>query len=113
MISLNKFMAEVKNKLKRLEDKRYVKDSLSLSGTWTAPHDGIVTCSGRATAAGAYLFCKDLTENEYIGLCTIGVSNATCTFIRIRRNQIVRLDKHCSSLRIGTWSGRGLVVWHS
>ena len=57
-------MAEVKNKLKRLEDKKYVKDTLSLSGTWTAPHDGIVTCSGRATAAGAYLFCKDLTENE-------------------------------------------------
>ena len=71
MISLNKFMTEVKNKLKRLEDKRYVKDSLSLSGTWIAPHDGIVTCSGRATAAGAYLFCKDLIENEYVALCTI------------------------------------------
>lgn len=71
MISLNKFMAEVKNKLKRLEDKQYIKDTLSLSGTWTAPYDGIVTCSGRATAAGAYLFCKDLTDNEYIGLCTI------------------------------------------
>lgn len=71
MISLNKFMAEVKNKLKRLEDKKYIKDTLSLSGTWTAPYDGIVTCSGRATAAGAYLFCKDLTDNEYVGLCTI------------------------------------------
>lgn len=71
MISLNKFMTEVKNKLKRLEDKRYVKDSLSLSGIWTAPHDGIVTCNGRATAAGAYLFCKDMTENEYVGMCTI------------------------------------------
>ena len=71
MISLNKFMEEVKNKLKRLEDKKYIKETLSLSGTWTAPYDGIVTCSGRATAAGAYLFCKDLTDNEYVGLCTI------------------------------------------
>lgn len=71
MISLNKFMIEVKNKLKRLEDKKYVKDNLSLSGTWTAPHDGIVTCCGRAAAAGAYLFCKDLTVDEYVGMCTI------------------------------------------
>lgn len=31
MISLNKFMAEVKNKLKRLEDKKYIKDTLSFS----------------------------------------------------------------------------------
>lgn len=71
MISLNNFMAEVKNKLKGLEDKKYIKDTLSLSGTWTAPHDGIVTCSGRATQNGAYLFCKDLTDNEYVGMCTI------------------------------------------
>ena len=60
MISLNKFMTEVKNKLKRLEDKKYVKDNLSLNGTWTAPYDGIVTCNGRATAAGAYFFAKML-----------------------------------------------------
>lgn len=33
MISLNKFMEEVKNKLKRLEDKKYVKDNLSLNGS--------------------------------------------------------------------------------
>jgi len=71
MISLNKFMAEVKNKLKRLEDKKYVKDNLSLNGTWTAPYDGIVTCNGRASAAGAYFFCKDVTDDEYVGMCTI------------------------------------------
>lgn len=71
MISLNKFMTEVKNKLKRLDEKHNVKESISLNGTWTAPHDGIVTCNGRATAAGAYLFCKDVTENEYVGMCTI------------------------------------------
>ena len=64
MISLNKFMTEVKNKLKRLEEKHNIKESISLTGIWTAPHDGIVTCNGRATAAGAYLFCKDMTENE-------------------------------------------------
>ena len=71
MISLNKFMLEVKNRLKKLEDKKYIKDTLSLSGTWIAPHDGIVTICGRAAQSGAYLFCKDLTEDEYIGMCTI------------------------------------------
>ena len=71
MISLNKFMIEVKNKLKRMDEKHNIKESISLNGTWTAPHDGILTCNGRATQNGAYLFCKDITDNEFVGLCTI------------------------------------------
>lgn len=71
MISLNKFMTEVKNKLQRLDEKHNIKESISLNGTWTAPYDGIVTCNGRAARDGAYLFCKDVTDNEFVGLCTI------------------------------------------
>ena len=71
MISLNKFMLEVAKKLKRLEEKHNVKESISLNGTWTAPHDGILTCNGRAAQDSAYLFCKDVTDNEFVGLCTI------------------------------------------
>lgn len=37
MISLNKFMTEVKNKLQRLDEKHNIKESISLNGTWTAP----------------------------------------------------------------------------
>ena len=32
MISLNKFMLEVKNRLKRLEEKHSIKESISLKG---------------------------------------------------------------------------------
>lgn len=44
MISLNKFMTEVKNKLKRLEEKHNIKESISLTG--------ISTCSSGSSVAG-------------------------------------------------------------
>lgn len=71
MISLTKTLKAIVKALNRIDNKSFVRETFSTSGIWAPQHDGIVTCSGRATAAGAYLFCEDLTDNEYVGMCTI------------------------------------------
>ena len=71
MISLNKFMIEVKNRLKRLESRKMVQERVNFGTMWTAPHDGIIIRGGRAQANTAYMFCKDVEANAFIGLCTI------------------------------------------
>lgn len=74
MISLNKFMMEVKNKLKGLEEKKLVQEHVSFGTMWTAPHDGIIIRGGRAQANTSYMFCNDKTDNVYVGMCTIEIN---------------------------------------
>ena len=71
MISLNKFMLEVKNKLKGLEEKKLVQERIDFGATWTAPLDGIIVRGGRAQANTSYMFCNDKTDNAFVGMCTI------------------------------------------
>ena len=71
MISLNKLAEAIMEKFKQIESRKTVQERVNFGTTWTAPHDGIIIRGGRAQANTAYMFCKDVETNAFIGLCTI------------------------------------------
>nr|DAK45744.1 MAG TPA: hypothetical protein [Caudoviricetes sp.] len=81
MISLNKLAEAIMEKFKKIESRKMVQERVNFSTTWTAPHDGIIIRGGRAQYNTAYMFCNDKTDDVYVGMCTIEISQHYGTMI--------------------------------